>query len=579
MKYRRPGVIASRAVNQYRRRDIVAFLGVRHLLKNTATQSDLWAQKVAAEVVRNRTVPAYFLSHHFKDIDSSGRVTARQIAIPSPVEILAETALLAECSGLREFSSPHCVFTYQLAKSGDRSGSFVNYSEGLRNRHRAIADACAKAPNGIVRYLDIRKFYPSIRSEDALRAWLDASAGLGQEWRDLGSKILADHAAASGNSGNGLLTGPMFSHLIANLVMKEVDDWASKSVGVAYFRYVDDITLVGSKDDVDRAEIAIANRLGRLNLELHDDNSSKSVRVSVDEWMSGRLDFEDDANDTSWMRLIGNLKSFLVLHPDKRDDLHRAFIGAGMKMPVLDYSTAAHEHSFTSSVWTLLQRPWYRIKSSGISISSIIGTADKLKLRFQDELGPLLDSLDSSSGFQRKRLIPKVRYRTGRLVYLAEDVALRRFWDLAENSTELQMQCEVSKAAATGDVSTVLSMGSNAVQSAAQPLRAVQRAVTYKVASLTEVELQGLAVLNFNGLSVHRAGGEVGLSSSAELLRVAEDAVDLQMMKSIDPFVREIACLAGVGSTDHSALVESAFDEADEFVLDAVERLQESFPQ
>ena len=46
----RYGVLATRALNQYRRRDVVAYLGLRYYLENTAASTDLWATDVAVDL-------------------------------------------------------------------------------------------------------------------------------------------------------------------------------------------------------------------------------------------------------------------------------------------------------------------------------------------------------------------------------------------------------------------------------------------------------------------------------------------------------------------------------------------------
>lgn len=578
MKTTRPGLLATRATNQYRRRDIVGYLGVRHLLKNTAAQSDWWASVVATELVLNRPAPAYFLSHHFKSENADGTFVSREISIPSPLEILAETALLSECAEHDLFRNPGCVFTYQLARPWDRSGSFVNYSDGLRRRQRAIAAACDANQTGIVRYLDIKKFYPSIQSSDAKKAWDKLAEPLRAESRALGSRLLEDHLAEAGSSSRGLLTGPMFSHLMANLVMRDIDVWAQDNLSVAYFRYVDDITLVGSEINVAKAEKDIVRRLAELELELHDENSGKALSITCQEWQKGRNDYEDEANDLSWRRLIGDLKTFLLVNPLQGDDLQRAFLDVGMRIPVPDYSVAAFEHTYAETFLSLAKRAWFRLKAQRISVLSLVQTAELLKRRFRDELVPLLEGIDSSTGYSKKRLIPKARFRAGRLIYLDETESLRELALKTRKAADLQLHAEVMQAAVSGDVSRVLRMGANAVQSAAQPLRASGKSVQFNIQRITDVELQGLAILNFNGLNASGIVGDREFSQSGALLSVSEAAVDLKLMNSIDPFVRELACLAGLGADDHPAILDSAFDEADEFILDAVDRLEESIP-
>ena len=164
------------------------------------------------------------------------------------------------------------------------------------------------------------------------RSWCKAAdqAGLAARWRELGEKLIADHASATGGQKPSILTGPMFSHLIGNLVLRDIDEKLTGLDGVQYFRYVDDITLVGRTEHVRNAVKSIRSIVGELGLEAHDDHSPKSLLVSSVEWVQGRHDFQDSRRATSWKTLIGDLKRYLIANPDAREPLRGAFIGEGI---------------------------------------------------------------------------------------------------------------------------------------------------------------------------------------------------------------------------------------------------------
>jgi hypothetical protein len=64
----RPGRIATKAVNQYRRRDVFAYLGLRYYLESTSARSDQWARQVATTLVLRRKSPGYLRVDHFKEV-------------------------------------------------------------------------------------------------------------------------------------------------------------------------------------------------------------------------------------------------------------------------------------------------------------------------------------------------------------------------------------------------------------------------------------------------------------------------------------------------------------------------------
>ena len=216
-----PEILAVRAVNQYRRRDILPYLGLRYYLANSCALRDRWAGDVASHLVTSRPRPIYFSALHFKEHQEGQPVEYRQMHLPGPNEAFAEAALLNECSRHTEaFQALPCVFSYRFAPENSPEGIFQMYFSGFRERHAAVTNSCRQDVNATVLYTDVKRFYPSITTNSAQNAWAKACAAakMNDKFRQLGEKILGDHAVVAAETGNcdGVLTGPMFSHLIGN---------------------------------------------------------------------------------------------------------------------------------------------------------------------------------------------------------------------------------------------------------------------------------------------------------------------------------------------------------------------------
>lgn len=572
---RRPSALAVRALNQYRRRDVIAYLGLRYYLHNSSAQSEIWSRELTPKIVLTRSTRPYLHAHHFKEIDRDAAVKHRPMFLPGPNEALAEVALLDECSKHQEiFGNPASVFSYQLAVADDRSGAFEYYSKGLRARHTAIAEACDAALGSTVRYMDIKRFYPSIRVDSAQRAWrrfADASQ-MPTPFRELGEQLITDYSTSAPRDENGILTGPMFSHLLANLVLRDFDEAMAARFPGRYFRYVDDITIVGDDRQLKDAESEIGSRLGELGLSLHGDDSPKSLRVAASEWLVGRDDYLDIKDGISWVTLIGDLKRLLLRAPSLRGVVQEAFVSHGIRIPVHDYSTAARERGYVHRFAELARSAWFRRVSRNVTIESLVSDARILRDRFEKELAELL-APDPPIGFEKKRLIPKLRFRAGRLAYLSEPGSLKRFADSMRRYPELQFHSGVLNAIASNDLDELLPMGTNAAQAAAQPLRAANVRCKISKALASDAAHQSLAVFILNGVQVDRPAAG---ASDPELLRFAADGADSDMMKSSDAFLRELACLHGLTQPRHSGTLESVFDEDERLAIDAVEQLQDS---
>ncbi len=581
MTSKSPGVLSVRAVNQYRRRDVLTYLGLRYYLHNAAARPDHWARQAATDLVLTRSTIPYFRAVHYKETNARGEVEHRPMYLPGANEALAEAALLDECSKHPlAFSNPATVFSYGLCTDGDTSGVFRHYIGGLRDRHQAVAEACDACPEGIVRYVDIRRFYSSIRLDAANKVWQQQCevAGLPSLWRALGERLIAEHGRA-GNSGeeDSILTGPMFSHLLGNLILRSLDNkFTNNSGGARYYRYVDDITLVGAKSTVAKTLEELHACLADLGFMLHDDSSPKSIEVSAKEWIKGRDDFKENWKEVSWATLIGDLKQFLITKPTERESLKAAFRSEGFRIPVRDYTGAIHERTFLERIVHFARRPWFRRKARAVSIVSLLGQARWLRKTYDEELRSLADGAEGLAGFERKRRVPKLRYRAGRLVYLAKEETLGLLSSVIRALPELKFHESVMNAVAFGRIDGVLSLGTNAAQAAAQPLRAAGMRCTASAQSFSEIEIQGLAVLKLNGVKVDCHSSLT--PDKSELTRFAASGVDRALMKSTDPFIREIACLHGISDQPrHPALLESVFDEDEELTLDAIDQIQQSY--
>ena len=89
-----------------------------------------------------------------------------------------------------------------------------------------------------------------------------------------------------------------------------------------------------------------------------------------------------------------------------------------------------------------------------------------------------------------------------RLSYLATPDILLSLSSALANYPELYLHAKVMDAIHSQDVSSLIKLGNNAVQAAAQILRTQVREVTCSFYPSSEVELQGLAILRLNGINV-----------------------------------------------------------------------------
>ena len=572
-----PELLAIRAVNQYRRRDVLAYIGLRYYLENISAKSDLWIRNVSTHLVNTRKSPAYFRTYHFKEINDDA-VIHRNIFIPGPNEALAETALLHECSKHLAFSSLPCVYSYRFPKLQSREGVFQNYFPGYQERHKTIATACHSSDDAIVLYTDIKKFYPSIPKELALDAWGLAcdSSEISSEFRQIGESLLEDQSntSSSYDDGLGIIIGPMFSHLIANLVLRKIDELMIEEMQGRYTRYVDDIVIIGNNKQVREGRKILNTKLDEMGFLLHEEG--KDFQVDSTLWLEGARDF-NGSESKEWISLIGNIKRYLLAHAEKRNELIKAFLENGINLPLLDYSVAVEE--FTNlqkfSDW-LRQYSWSTKSVREITIQSLVEDAIHARKIYERKIYRLLDENPEVEGFSRKRLIPKLRFFAGRLTFLALPEALLEISSTLDDYPELLLRSNIMVAIQSRDVTSVLRLGANAVQAASQVLQIMNEPVRCSLKEFSDVEIQGLAILRLNGITIH-FDNEIPIELEAsDLNQFALGNNPLQLMKSEQPFIREISCLRGTENIfRHKQMLETAFDRDEHLLFDVINQLRD----
>lgn len=574
----KPGTLAARAINGYRSRDIFAYIGLRYYLGNQCSKRNQWANEIAVKLTSGRLQPIYFESNQFKELVSENHFNHRIVVLPGPTEAYAEAALLEECSKFPAFSSSNCVYSYKLAKSGTRSGMYEPYFDGFKERHKAVSDACKGG--GVVLYTDIRRFYPSISKECAINAWQSAciKSQIGAKFADLGHSLILDHInySETRNIGKAILTGPMFSHLIANLVMQPIDEAMKSKFPGRYFRYVDDVLLIGSEVDVLEGRKELSILLAEIELELHEEGTGKDFKVSAENWLIGENDFHQNDNKP-WMNFVGALKRFLVTNPSKNKHLEFLFQSNEFRIPLPSYIAATKESQFQERLFKLIQLPWLRRKIRQKNASSLLISVELMRQKFSIQLEELLQINPNITDYSRKRVIPKLRYLSGRLLYLGTKEMLNHFAKILRAFPEMQMLAAVMNSVANRDVTEVLAMGSNAVQSAAQILRLETTPVLYLGNSITEISAQGLATLALNGITVLTPNWSA-INFKSELASFsAWNEESKQLFKSENLFIQELACLHGTGvEARHCAILDSAFDTDEDISFDLINQLQQS---
>ena len=352
---------------------------------------------------------------------------------------------LAECSETASaFETPIGVYSYRLASGADTQGVFQYYFHGFRDRHRSIAQACHEQHDAVVLYTDIRRFYPSVTIERARKVWNTAcvNSDLSDKYGELGLKLIDNYEQTS-SSNPALLIGPMFSHLIGNLTLREIDLRMQEDAPGKYFRYVDDFVIVAPKQTALELENDLSGMLSEMGLGLHP---KKRMCVPSSRWLDFERVFEDEETMVSWKTFIGGLKQLLLLQPESRNELEDRFREADIRIRPIDYSKVVQDSNFLYRINSLSKSLRHRMRMRKLSPGQIVSEGVQLRTLYLRQLDEILSQLQASDQFGRKMRVPRLRFLLSRLGYLATTEELKTISDAIEGVEEVAIFLDIFKA-------------------------------------------------------------------------------------------------------------------------------------
>lgn len=506
--------LALRALNEYRRVSPFTYLSLRYTLLSAATQSERWAKEIAPEILFRRDGPAYLPCRQYKQIAEKGKFEYRNVHFPCANEALAEAALLERCAEAGgPFTAQDDVFSYHLTTAESEEGSFKAYFKLFSARQNAIGRACRKRPKDIVLYADIKSFYPSVSHARAKTAWSSAcrKAGIEWEWQLLGERLIEEQRALLNEENDkavrkGLLVGPMFSHVLGNLVLLGFDRRMRLKYPRRYFRYVDDIALVIPQTEKDAALDFIRNELKKIGLRL---NKKKICYLNALEWKEAAplqsLDYDGEiyrTDDRGWMHFIDLLKCFLMANPQHASGLARTLQNEEIRISIPHYVGLIQDAPYVERFSRRRKSKTFQKKVASVSIQSIVKQAKALEILYQQEFNQAWQEFNAADSMKRKWLLSRIRYVLGRLILVARQEQLGVLAKKLEGHKDLSEYGAIFKALYTHDVSELLRFSGKVNAGAGQALATSQRPVKCLPKRWNRETIEGYLILLLLGVNL-----------------------------------------------------------------------------
>ncbi|MBW1294042.1 RNA-directed DNA polymerase [Aquimarina litoralis] len=552
--------IALKSLNQYRKRDIIAYLSLRYYLASKSSQTDLWANEVAVKLALKKQSSRLLKIKHFKSFNE-GRIEYRDIFIPSPNDIIAESALITKCSEFEAFQTNSSVYSYLMNK--DNRSVFQHYSNGLKKRYKSIKSACLDTKNEEIMYLDVKSFYPSIDLNLLKRIWTEAcfSSQFPQLFTDLGIAFIEKYRIEQKEIEKpGLLIGPMFSHLLANLYLKNLDKKMKSMTNNRYWRYVDDIVLVGNKFEIEVFSKNLKNEISLLGLQFH--NELKTFRLQTNEWLANKNPLGKSLSK-KWPELVGHIKRLAIFYPERIEELENILDKMDVRLEILEYMNETKSKTLSIGLFKWIK--WYT-SARELTPRSIATMIDEIRKEYLSLFYDTLKRLPQNE-LETKSKITKAKYLVGRLIYLSKKSDLQEIAKAIKDFPELYVQYEIIRTILTGDISNIIKLGTNAAQATAQVIKNKIPKLTCRLDSNENDVILAISIFKFHSIEIEFIDNEI------EIHNPFYDFASGKMTKmndSGDSYLHELIALHGEEESRHSKILNSLFDENETLSFDVL---------
>ena len=553
--------ISLRVLNDFRKSDPLAYLSLRYTVGTKVSIKDTWAREIAPEILKRRENLGFLENRYFKQINQKGTCDFRSVYYPSGTQALVEAALLDECSRAgRSFKMSDSVYSYQFAKRYSTDGVYVPYFELYSKRQTDMGRVCEKYADHLVLYADIKNFYPSITSGRIQSCWRKTcdSSSLSEYWKDIGSYLIDQQFKQK----RGLLIGPQFSHLLANLILKDVDNELSSKFPGRYFRYVDDFAFIIPRSKSQETVRLLKSMLLKLGLKL---NQQKTGTMDTKQWRTNAPfqipeSHNNPIGDEGWMHFIDHLKVYLMSYPKKHRSMKNALKRADIRVPLPRYQTAIRENIYTAGLSKRINLQLLDNEIHSITPSSLVKEGRKLRKQYTEELKRLWSKFIDSEDMLQKWNLSRIRYLLGRIMLIGTENQIFAAHKLIKEEPRLGEYSAMLKSIITKDITDVLGFGWKVASAVAQPLSAIDVAVTCTPKRWSKQAIEAYTAFLLAGVEVNATLSQTAKRSNRIKATIGDYKLS-HWSKTKDVFYREFFALSAAKTiASHVAFTQVPID-------------------
>jgi hypothetical protein len=454
--------IIVRSLNHLRRTHLPSYIGLRRLLNSTSSDNiESWLPKYIINKSISSREQSYIKFKLFKGIRDEEPIY-RECYAPSPTSALMEAFVLSLMSKFAVFKNTKNSYSYLWPESEKSGYSYQYFFDGYRRREKDIEQAILSNNNSVVYITDIRSFYPSIPKEILIKRFNQLVEQEGGD--DYSKRMLTNtgHCLISGECA-GIPIGSSLGHAMANIVLRELDIQFEHKNDISYFRYVDDIALVGNKASIENSINVISKYLDKYGLTLH---SGKTEIIEGEKWVKSKRFYREltEIGFEEWKQNLLFILAYSGIEFNRFKDILRS---NDFNLPCWQFRSLIKYNRFCAFLKKFEYR-FYNKKLKFPSLSDTIKEGSWIRDKAFQNLNIILSQPNTESNNELNIRNQAIKFLISRLIYLSPYERYGELISYIEGISEFKNIEVLIKSLLDGDVSEIMTYPGQTVNSFCQ---------------------------------------------------------------------------------------------------------------
>lgn len=392
-----------KALSHWKKIDAVTYLGLRSFLDNKIDIVKYSQQLINRKAMVNKEI-TFRKFKIFKKKENDKNIY-RDFYSLSPLNALIESNVINLLQENYQIKSTR-IYSY-ISASSNSSYMYQYYRNGYEQREIDIFNEIKQNKDLVLNIFDITNFYPSVNNQHILNK-LSSNLNSSKESKE----VILPFFEKLYKDIKGLPIGPASSHFLASIALEEIDKFLEEKYKNFYFRYVDDIIILSSKNKSGEIKLEIQNLLEKYGFS---SNKEKYLIGKSKEWLKYHQYYFSEAFGS----YIDRLKFFLYRNEKDFDLIKNKFIEEGFNFSFIQMQLNNKEIDPLYFLKNIFKRNSIIKKIFPLdNLDKLLTDGKNLRFKIFSEASYFISNFLPMSKYEEKLFSQKINYYYSRLIQL-----------------------------------------------------------------------------------------------------------------------------------------------------------------